>query len=98
MLTICKCRALPGTLNSTLKTAAPHMMRNCSSDVKLLLRAMKITSAILLIFSMHVTATGVSQTITLKGKDIPLKTVFAEIKKQSGYMVFYNEDLLDDAK
>jgi TonB-linked SusC/RagA family outer membrane protein len=62
------------------------------------LRVVKITSAILLIFSLHVTAKSVSQTITLSGKDISLKTVFSEIKKQSGYLVICNQEIVNDAK
>jgi TonB-dependent starch-binding outer membrane protein SusC len=97
MLTFCKCRALPGTLNHTLKAAAARM---CSpgQNVKRILLAMRITAAILLIFSLHVTAKSVSQTITLSGKDIPLVKVFSEIKKQSGYLVVASEDLVNAAK
>src|SRR5687768_8440893 len=98
MLTFCKCRALPGTLNRTLKTATSRAIRSVDIDVKQILLAMRITAAILLILSLHVTAKSVSQTITLSGKDIPLKTVFAEIKKQSGYLIVSNKELLDDAK
>lgn len=63
-----------------------------------LLRVMRITAFILLVCSLHVTAKSVSQTITLTGKDIPLKTVFEEIHKQSGYNVFYNESIVNEAK
>jgi TonB-linked SusC/RagA family outer membrane protein len=60
------------------------------------LRVVKITAAILLILCLHVSAKTVSQTITLSGKDIPLTTVFSEIRKQSGYLVVYNNDLIVD--
>jgi TonB-dependent starch-binding outer membrane protein SusC len=98
MLTFCKCRALPRTLNHTLKTVTSRMTRSAGIDVKQILLAMRITAAILLIFSLHVTAKSVSQTITLSGKDIPLKKVFAEIEKQSGYLIVSNKELVDDAK
>jgi TonB-dependent starch-binding outer membrane protein SusC len=62
------------------------------------IRVVKITATILLIFSLHVAAKSVSQTITLSGKDIPLETILSEIKKQSGYFVLYTAELIKDAK
>ena len=43
---------------------------------------------------LNVSATGVSQTITFKGKDVPLEKVFAAIEKQTSYTFFYKSDLL----
>lgn len=39
-----------------------------------------------------------AQTITWSAKDVSLKTVFSEIRKQTNYTVFGNDDLLKDAK
>jgi TonB-dependent starch-binding outer membrane protein SusC len=98
MLTFCKCRAFHGTLNHTSKAVSSFIKGSIGIDVKQTMLAMRITAAILLIASLHVTAKGVSQTITLSGKNIPLKTVFAEIKKQCGYVVTYNGEIVNDQK
>lgn len=37
------------------------------------------------------------QTVSFKGKDVPLEQVFASIKKQSGYTFFFEADLLQTA-
>ena len=98
MLTFCKCRALAGTHDQTLCAVRSQFMRMDSGNVKQILLAMRITAAILLIFSLHVTAKGVSQTITFSGQGVSLKTVFDEIEKQSGYLVTYNEEIISEAK
>jgi TonB-linked SusC/RagA family outer membrane protein len=50
------------------------------------------------IAAMSVYASGYSQTITFSGKDVPLKNMFAIIREQTGYSVFYNKKLLDKAR
>lgn len=61
------------------------------------LLVMKLT--VLLFFAFLGThATGVSQTVTLSGKDMPLKQIFASIKEQTGYVVFFGKDLSLRAK
>lgn len=42
-------------------------------------------------------ASGLSQPITLSGKDIPIKEIISTIEKQTGYVVFYNKGDLQDA-
>ncbi|OQP61128.1 hypothetical protein A3860_05260 [Niastella vici] len=42
--------------------------------------------------ALHLSAKGLSQTITFNGKDVPLDEVFKAIKKQTGYTVIYNSD------
>ncbi|GEP97602.1 SusC/RagA family TonB-linked outer membrane protein [Chitinophaga cymbidii] len=41
---------------------------------------------------MQVQATGKAQSVTISGKNIPLKEVFAAIKQQTGYVVFARKD------
>jgi hypothetical protein len=62
-----------------------------------MLRMMKLTSAFLLLFCLHVSANTFSQSITFSGRDIPMKQVFAAIKKQTGYVVWGKSDLLQQA-
>ncbi|WEK35619.1 MAG: TonB-dependent receptor [Candidatus Pseudobacter hemicellulosilyticus] len=59
---------------------------------------MKLTSLFILVASLHVAAKTHSQTITLSGKNVALDKVFAAIEKQTGYVVFYNLDDLQQAK
>lgn len=54
------------------------------------LRVMKLTAILLLAVSLQVAAKTYSQTVSLSLKDAPLETVLQEIKKQTGYLFFYN--------
>lgn len=63
-----------------------------------MLRVMKLTAFILLIFCMHVSAGSFSQTITLSGKNLPLKQVFETIERQTGYVVWGKLDFLRHAR
>jgi TonB-linked SusC/RagA family outer membrane protein len=56
---------------------------------------MKLTAVFLLAGFLQVTAAGFSQTVTLTKENIPLQKVFREIKKQTGYVFFYNMRLLE---
>src|SRR5260221_12898560 len=69
------------------KTAAAQM-----------LRIMRMTSFLLLAFCIHLSARTHSQAITLSAKNAPVKEIFTVIKKQTGYFVFYKNDLLTDAR
>ena len=58
------------------------------------LRVMKLTAFILFVFCMYASAKGVSQTITLSGRDVSIKEVFTAIKKQTNYLAAYSGDVL----
>jgi len=62
------------------------------------LLVMKLTMLFLTVGFLHVQATGLSQSITLTGKNMEMKQVFAAIKKQTGYVVFSRKGVLDEAK
>ncbi|UYQ95746.1 SusC/RagA family TonB-linked outer membrane protein [Chitinophaga horti] len=55
---------------------------------------MRLTSFLLLVLCMHVSAKVASQRITFSGKEVPLEKVFSAIKKQAGFVVMYNKSLL----
>lgn len=55
---------------------------------------MRLTSVILISTFLNVHAEGISQNITITGRNIPLKEVFSMVEKQTGYTVFGNSDLL----
>ncbi len=59
---------------------------------------MRITAAVLLITALHVSAKGVSQTVSYSGKNVSLENVFAAIKQQTGYFFIYKVPDLQDAK
>lgn len=61
-------------------------------------KVMKLSSFFVLAFCLQVSANVSSQTITLSGRDMPLEKVFSAIKKQTGYIVFCNKELLQNAK
>lgn len=53
-----------------------------------------LTATVMLLVSISIQG----QTVNLSGKDIPLKKVFTSIKKQTGTLFFYDEDLIREAK
>jgi TonB-linked SusC/RagA family outer membrane protein len=63
---------------------------------KQLLRIMKLTAIILLSACLTASAKGYSQ-ITLSEKNVPLQNVFKEIKRQTGYDVFYTYETIQKA-
>ena len=66
-----------------------------SSSLTKTLLVMKLTFLFLTAACLNVYANGVSQTITLSGKNVELTKVFTAIKKQTGYVVFYNHSDLN---
>lgn len=58
---------------------------------------MKWIQLILLVCYLQVRAGGNAQNITYSGKNVPLKTIFQEIKNQTGYTIFCNYSLLENA-
>lgn len=59
-----------------------------------ILRVMKMTTWLILIACLHVSARSFSQQVTLSVKNMPLQQVFAEIILQSGATIVYNESAL----
>src|SRR5580692_2637916 len=62
------------------------------------LLVMKLTTILIFIACLHVSATGLSQRVTLTMKDAPLVKVFDEISRQAGVSIVYKEDLLAKAR
>ena len=63
-----------------------------------IMKVMKLTFILITVAMVHVSARGVSQTVTFSGKDISLEKIFTEIKKQTGYVFFYDASLLRESK
>jgi len=63
-----------------------------------MLRIMRMTTFLLLAVCLHLSARTRSQTITMTGKDVPLKTIFSVIEKQTGYLVWGKAEFLEAAR
>ncbi|GGH57057.1 SusC/RagA family TonB-linked outer membrane protein [Filimonas zeae] len=77
------------------KTVFPAPNRKAFTKTLLV---MKLTICLLIACCLGASASGISQTITLTGKDLPLETIFTRVKEQTGYVVFYNQALLKNTK
>ena len=62
------------------------------------LRIMKLLAILLLAACLQVSAAGNAQSITLSEKNAPLDKVFKEIRKQSGYLFLYTQQMLQNTK
>lgn len=58
---------------------------------------MKLTTFLMIIASLHVSAAAFSQEITLSEKNAPIAEVLNKIQEQSGYEFFYNSKALAEA-
>lgn len=65
--------------------------------LKKLVLVMNLTAVILTVTCMSLSAAGYSQKVTLSETNSPLNTVLQEIRKQSGYQLVYNSDLIAKA-
>ncbi len=59
---------------------------------------MRLTAIVLLTAALHVSAAGLTQKITISGKNVSLEQVFEILQKQSGYSFIFNSHALDKAK
>ena len=82
--------------NILCKGLRSHKKRGGHSDYlksKLIL-IMKLTTILMIACCLHVSATGYSQKITLSEKNAPLTKVLQQIRKQSGFQLLYDSELL----
>ena len=49
---------------------------------------MKLTTVLLLAGCLQLSAAGLAQKVSVTGENIPLKKVFREVRKQTGYSFF----------
>ncbi|WP_164735378.1 SusC/RagA family TonB-linked outer membrane protein [Pseudoflavitalea rhizosphaerae] len=61
-----------------------------------MLRIMRMLSFLLFVAFLSVKAEGVAQNVSINGKELTLKQVFASVEKQTGYVVFLNQDMFDE--
>ncbi len=58
---------------------------------------MRLTIVILIVCFMQVSASSLAQRITLSKSNVPLKSIFKELKAQTGYNFFYTDNLLKNS-
>src|SRR5215475_8793282 len=63
-----------------------------------MLLVMRLTAIFLLAVSLHVSATGLSQTVTLSKRNATLEQVFETLQQQTGYNFLFNSHLLAKAR
>lgn len=63
-----------------------------------MMRIMRLLFFFLFIGFLSAHATGKAQSVTISGRDMPVKQVFAAIEKQTGYVVFSKKGLLPESK
>lgn len=63
-----------------------------------ILRIMRISFFLLLACGLHVSARTSSQTLSFSGRAVPIKKVFIEIKKQTGYSVLCSKSSIEHSK
>src|ERR1044072_1343019 len=61
----------------------------------LTLRVMKLSTIIVLAACLQVSASSYSQTVTYTCRNESLVNVFKAIKQQTGYVVFYDQGMVD---
>jgi TonB-dependent starch-binding outer membrane protein SusC len=75
----------------------PKLSESHFSTIRQLGRTMKLTAFLITVACLQVSAHGFTQ-ITLSETNAPLKKVFQQIEKQSGYLFWYNNAVLQQAK
>lgn len=59
---------------------------------------MKLTAVIMLVACLQVGAKGLAQKVTISERNVPIKKIFREINRQTGYLFFYYDELLPGTK
>ncbi len=63
-----------------------------------MLLVMRLTAIVLLAATLQVSATGLSQTVTLSKKNATLEQVFESLQQQTGFSFLFNSHMLAQAK
>ena len=85
-----------GITKSTSSRFSETNERHCLLTKTLLV--MKLTSILMLVACMQVSARVHSQTVSFSGKNVPLEKVFASVERQTGYVFFFDETIMKDAR
>lgn len=63
-----------------------------------MLRVMKLTTIIILVCCLHISARSFAQKITFSGSKIKLEKVLEAVEKQTGFVALYDEEVLRNAQ
>lgn len=72
--------------------------RGSNRHITKTLLVMKLTIFLLTVACLQVSAGGKAQTVTFRGKDVPLEKAFAAVRQQTGYVFLCNDTLLAGAR
>ncbi|HEX5552323.1 MAG TPA: SusC/RagA family TonB-linked outer membrane protein, partial [Chitinophagaceae bacterium] len=75
--------------------AFPYGKGRLSSKIA---QVMKMTTLLLTVTCLQISAKGFSQKISLHEKNAPLEKIFTEIRAQSGYLFFYDINILQKSR
>ena len=97
------CHAKPVYVPGLLSTIKDRVLAFRQSGVHLklkkqLIMQIKLTTILLTVVCLQISAKTLSQQITLSQKNAPIQKVFEEIKKQSGYKFWYEDAMLKKSK
>jgi TonB-linked SusC/RagA family outer membrane protein len=79
-------------------TSKHHKKRMQHCRFAKLFMAARMTAFLFVCLLLQVSASTRAQSVTLKGKDLPLRQVFKAIEQQTGYVVFANKSYLAETK
>lgn len=88
----------PGTLHRKVEHVRLKRGKGAFRLPDQTLRIMRLTTFLLLVCCMHISAKTVSQTVTLSGKNLSMKAVFSAIEQQTGYTVWGRSEFLENAR
>lgn len=81
-----------------LKTGGSPGNKAYRAAYKKLLSAMKLTTMLLFVAVLQVTAKTAAQTVSYKARAVSLEKIFSAVKEQTGYLFFYDPAMLRDCK
>lgn len=85
-------RRLPETWFNTRKSGVALLLTASMT------KAMRLLTIFLFASSLTVSANSFSQHVSFSAKGLPLKQLFQAVEKQTGFVFFYNKQLLADTK
>src|SRR5690606_5638865 len=68
------------------------------ANKKQILMQVNLTIILLTAAFLNLSASGISQKVNFSGKDVALEKVFQEVEKQTGYVFFYDANLVKEVK
>jgi TonB-dependent starch-binding outer membrane protein SusC len=84
-------------VTTSAKGGSGHAKKNLRFVAKII-RVMQLTTILLTVFSLTVTARSVSQSVTFSGNNTSLAEVFTAIEKQTNYTILYKKNILEHGK